>query len=222
MRFVAVVLVAAIVVGGVLGFVIQQRAAQSPKLSAPTVIAAEPKTPTKVETSKTGEAAGVSPKSPLLPQPSVTPDALKPVAGSSPATPQSAEPRPKVQESPVRIDEANYVQVSITPISLRDSANMISFEVSLNTHSVDLSRYQLDRLARLIIDGQTPVAEGFQWVANLDDSHHRSGVLKLPAIDAQGKERVNNATKTMILELDGVAGSGIRSFSWDAPASLLK
>lgn len=77
------------------------------------------------------------------------------------------------------------------------------FLVSMNTHSVDLSGYDMVKISELRVSGKTlaPV----RWVSTSDDSHHRAGALIFPKVDA--KQAVELAIKT-------IAGVPARTFRW--------
>lgn len=81
--------------------------------------------------------------------------------------------------------------------------------LTLDTHSVDLSKYDLARLATLA--GQTGGVGATGWVGIEEDSHHRDGVLVFPGwsnecwAEAQGKAE---------LTLRDIAGMAERVFRW--------
>lgn len=77
------------------------------------------------------------------------------------------------------------------------------FLVSMNTHSVDLSAYDLAKISELLVAGRAirPV----RWVSTSDDSHHRSGALIFPKVD----QRV-----PLELRIKTIAGVPVRTFRW--------
>lgn len=75
------------------------------------------------------------------------------------------------------VDEQGAVTVEITPLNLDDSGKTFDFQVSLNTHSVDLS-IDLAPLATLTTDtGKT--VQAVRWDAPLG-GHHVEGTLSFP------------------------------------------
>ena len=109
----------------------------------------------------------------------------------------------------VRTDGQGAVEITVQPINLVNPNNSIVFEVSMNTHSVDLSM-DLGTLATLSTDNGysvLPVAwDGAQG------GHHVSGNLSFPA-EANGKAILDGA-KTITLTIKDVDASE-RAFVWD-------
>lgn len=91
------------------------------------------------------------------------------------------------------------------------------FIISLNTHSVDLSSYTLDTLTYLRDDQGNEYYALPGWEAKDDSSHHRSGVLKFPGIDAQGKQVIGRDTKFFEIIIKNVAEINERIFRWELP-----
>lgn len=77
------------------------------------------------------------------------------------------------------VDEQGAVSVAVTPVNLSEDAATLDFEVSMNTHSVELDM-DLAALATLTTDnGRTVIAT--LWDA-MPGGHHVSGVLSFPAV----------------------------------------
>jgi hypothetical protein len=90
-----------------------------------------------------------------------------------------------------RKDEQGMVVVEITPLNLRMPGDTFVFEVSMNTHSVDL-RMDLAQLATLTTDtGQ--IVPASLWDAPRG-GHHVSGKLIFPAT-MNGLSILDSATK---------------------------
>lgn len=77
------------------------------------------------------------------------------------------------------------------------------FLVSMNTHSVDLSPYDIVAISELRAGGQT--LRPLRWISTSDDSHHRAGVLIFPKVDLA--QPVEFLIKT-------IAGVPVRTFRW--------
>lgn len=80
------------------------------------------------------------------------------------------------------------------------------FLVTMNTHSVDLSGYDLVKVSELVAIGKT--FQPTRWVGTSDGSHHRSGAL----IFAQPKKVDRNAG--LELRIKTIAGVPVRTFRW--------
>jgi hypothetical protein len=78
------------------------------------------------------------------------------------------------------------------------------FVVAMNTHSVDLSSYDLATLSELRAGEQrlSPV----RWVATSNNTHHRSGGLVFPEVDRAA---------VLELRLSAIAGVPVRLFRWN-------
>ncbi|MFQ5614858.1 MAG: hypothetical protein ACE5GO_00080 [Anaerolineales bacterium] len=77
-----------------------------------------------------------------------------------------------------QIDEQGAVAVEVTPLNLDAPGATLDFQVSMNTHSVDLSM-NLAGLATLTTDTGMTV-QAIQWDAPLG-GHHVGGTLSFPA-----------------------------------------
>ncbi|AOY77751.1 hypothetical protein [Clostridium formicaceticum] len=63
---------------------------------------------------------------------------------------------------------------------LMDNNDDLVFDVVLNTHSVDLTKYkELSNFLELKTEDNMIIRDGFIWEADNEDSHHMSGVLKI-------------------------------------------
>lgn len=124
-------------------------------------------------------AAPVTPSSaPTSPNTENAPPETTPVLKQSPATDDVVQP------DLIRTDLQGIVEVAVRPVSLSGSSQTLEFEISMNTHSVDLSM-DLATLATLTTDTSktvTPVT----WDAPRG-GHHVYGMLSFPAqIDGIG------------------------------------
>lgn len=108
-----------------------------------------------------------------------------------------------------RTDEQGAVIMVVTPLNLDIPAAELEFDVSMNTHSVDLSM-DLAVLATLATDTGTTVT------ANLWDAprggHHVEGKLIFPAT-SDGKSILEGARKLTLTILNVDASS--RVFEWE-------
>lgn len=83
--------------------------------------------------------------------------------------------------------------------------------VSLDTHSVDLSRYDMSSLASLS-DGSGSQVQAAAWISLSDSGHHRSGVI---AFSGMSNQDWAGKYKTARFTIKDVAGVPERVLSWD-------
>lgn len=108
-----------------------------------------------------------------------------------------------------RLDDQGMVEVMIQPINLSSPGETLDFDVSMNTHSVDLSM-DLTSLATLVTDtGKT--AQALKWGASAG-GHHVSGKLSFPA-KVDGSPLLAGA-KQLTLVIKNVAAPA-RTFVWE-------
>ncbi len=110
-----------------------------------------------------------------------------------------------------RSDSQGAVTVEVKPVNLTDPGETLSFEIGLDTHSVDLSM-DLATLATLTADNGRTV-QATVWDAP-QGGHHVSGTLLFPA-NLDGKPVLDGATKLTLIIKDLDAAE--RDFSWDLP-----
>lgn len=137
------------------------------------------------------------------------------------ATPEPTLPPPPATPEPVTVstgaslptetvsDSQGAVTVDITPANF--SADTLTFDVSLDTHSVDLSM-DLSTLATLTTDTGVAVQASL-WDAPRG-GHHVEGTLQFPA-SVDGKSVLEGAKQITIkiVNLDAPE----RVFTWDLP-----
>jgi hypothetical protein len=104
-------------------------------------------------------------------------------------------------------DDQGAVSVSVTPVD--GNPNELNFEVSLDTHSVDLNM-DLAQLAVLQTDTGISVA-AFAWQSPMG-GHHSSGLLTFPA-EVNGSAILSGASQ-ITLVITGVDAPE-RNFVWD-------
>ena len=97
----------------------------------------------------------------------------------------------------------------VKPLDLNSSADKLSFEVTLDTHSIDLSM-DLAALATLTTDTGMSV-QAIVWDAPLG-GHHVSGTLSFPA-SVESKPILDGASKLTLI-IKGVDAPE-RIFAWD-------
>ncbi|OGO65145.1 MAG: hypothetical protein A2029_16915 [Chloroflexi bacterium RBG_19FT_COMBO_47_9] len=110
-----------------------------------------------------------------------------------------------------RTDNQGAVTINVQPLNLDSPGDSLNFEVSMNTHSVDLSM-DLATLATLTTDNGNSV-QGISWDGPRR-GHHVSGTLSFPSSIA-GIPILDGAIKlTMMISNIDVPE---RIFTWDLP-----
>lgn len=127
----------------------------------------------------------------------------------TPVSPTPEFPSELVKGDLTRVDEQGEVVVSVTPLNLDQPANSLNFDVSLETHSVDLSM-DLAVLSTLTTDNGKSVAP-IVWDAPMG-GHHVSGTLSFSAL-SEGTSILDGAL-TLTLTMKDVAAPE-RIFIWE-------
>jgi len=109
----------------------------------------------------------------------------------------------------IRVDEQGAVVFELTPLNLGTPADMLEFDVAMNTHSVDLSM-DLASLSTLSTDTNVTV-QARKWDA-IPGGHHVSGKLLFP-IMKDGKSILDGASKFTLTIINVDAAS--RVFEWE-------
>lgn len=108
-----------------------------------------------------------------------------------------------------RVDEQGAVVFELTPLNLGTPADMLEFDLAMNTHSVDLSM-DLASLSTLTTDTNVTV-QATKWDA-IPGGHHVSGKLIFP-IMKDGKSILEGASKFTLTIINVDAAS--RVFEWE-------
>ena len=108
-----------------------------------------------------------------------------------------------------RMDEQGAVIFEVTPLNLGTPADTLEFDVSMNTHSVDLSM-DLAQLATLSTDAGLTV-QASKWDA-APGGHHVSGKLLFPSMQ-DTKSILEGASKITLTIINVDATS--RIFEWE-------
>ena len=88
------------------------------------------------------------------------------------------------------------------------------FNTKINTHSVDLSQYRLDKLSYLV-DSSGNKYYPSEWIESEGSGgHHRKGVLVFSGSDDSGNDILSNDRYFEIIVND-VGGIPERTFRWD-------
>ena len=111
-----------------------------------------------------------------------------------------------------RTENQGAVTVKITPLNLDKPGDTLNFDVSMNTHSVDLGM-DLSTLATLTTDTGLSI-QAAKWEAP-GGGHHADGTLSFPALK-DGKSILDGAKQLTltISKIDNATGT----FTWDLSA----
>lgn len=134
--------------------------------------------------------------------------ALLAISGSAVAASPAALLQPT---EGTQISEGGQVTVSVTWMA---GAEALAFAVVLDTHAVDLDRYDLLQLAVLRTPAGVEVPPS-GWDAP-PGGHHREGTLTFPTTDADGNPLIDADTRSFELAIRDVAGVPERVFRWES------
>ena len=102
--------------------------------------------------------------------------------------------------------------VTVTATYLGQTAQAVRFQVKLDTHTADLSQFDLKNSVTLRNDSGAAVRP-------LDPKalggHHAEGELAFPATDSAGRAVVGESTRYLELVVTNVAGIPERVLRWD-------
>lgn len=154
----------------------------------------------------------------ITPAPAVEPTAAVSASPTARPTeevlPQPAQPT-TIPDSQTTIgplselmDEQGMVVVAIQPLNVGSGEEWLKFEVSMNTHSVDLSM-DLALLAQLTTNNGLNV-QAILWDAPRG-GHHVKGTLVFPA-SVDGKSLFDGATELILIIKD--VDVPVRMFTW--------
>lgn len=95
------------------------------------------------------------------------------------------------------------------------SNDVLTFEVSLGTHSIDLTEYKdIRKFVELRTDIGEVVTEGFEWDVENAESHHINGSLKIKN-NIEGKPIVGQDTKSFKLIFKDIPDEGEREHLYE-------
>ena len=123
--------------------------------------------------------------------------------------PVSTEPAASEFDSATRSDQQGAIIIEVTPLNLDSLTDTLEFDISMNTHSIDLSM-DLATLATLTTDTGITL-QATLWDAPLG-GHHVEGKLIFPAAE-DGKSILEGATKLTLTIVNVDAAS--RVFEWE-------
>ncbi len=110
-----------------------------------------------------------------------------------------------------RINDEGPVEMAVLYLNpLRQEAGSeLSFEVRMNTHSVNLDAYEMENISFLRVDGGTE-QKALGWVKPGGGGHHRSGILKFAG-------PIPSGAQSLQVIIRGIGGVQERVFEWKLP-----
>jgi hypothetical protein len=125
------------------------------------------------------------------------------------ATPAAASGAATGDTALTRADSQGSVEFAVTPLNLSAPGETLDFDMSMNTHSVELS-WDLAGQSTLTTDTGREV-QGQSWPGG--SGHHVEGVLSFPAQTVEGQPLLEGASRLTLV----IRGTDVpeRTFSWD-------
>jgi hypothetical protein len=111
-------------------------------------------------------------------------------------------------ESPLtKSNSEGAVAIKTTFLPEKSNNNQLVFEVVMNTHSVDLTQYDLSKLASITFDQDSGIPGMFEWEPENTDSHHMMGNLIWNGDVGENYKNIN-------LNLSNIDNVPARMFTW--------
>ena len=139
----------------------------------------------------------------------VTATLIMPTPANNTAAQDTSSSNTATGDDMTRTDEQGAVTFAVTPLNLASASDSLEFNVSMNTHSVDLSM-DLTQFSTLTTDTGASV-QATKWDAT-PGGHHVGGNLIFPATQ-NGKSILDGTSKLTITIVNVDAAS--RVFEWD-------
>lgn len=126
---------------------------------------------------------------------------------------KAAQPKGPLDEES-RIDTQGDVTVEIQFAGLTHRGDL-AFNVKIDTHSVKLSQYKLDKMSFLANDQGTQVQASMWEISFISVSGDiLSGTIYFPSKDASGKLLISQGVRNLTLKIEDLAGIPERVFQW--------
>lgn len=124
---------------------------------------------------------------------------------------------PVIDSLTEQVNSEGPVTVSIRYSDNEESGSddSLAFHVKINTHTVSLDGYEIDKLAALK-DSQGNVYTPSKWTENPGSGgHHRSGILYFDLTDETGNTIIDSQDTFFEITMKDVGNVAVRSFRWD-------
>ncbi len=96
------------------------------------------------------------------------------------------------------------VTVGVTPLNLSPDSAAWDFEISLSTHSIDLSQDLM--VVSELIANNGKIYKPYLWEGDPPGGHHRSGILKFKPITPQ--------SESIQIRITDIGDIPVREFKW--------
>ena len=126
-------------------------------------------------------------------------------------SPPAPTPQQSLSQDISRPDSQGAIIITVNPLNMNNPGDELVFEISLTTHSVDLSMDMATLATLTTDDGRT--VQATLWDAPRG-GHHVSGKLSFPA-SMDGRPLLEGATQLTLIIKDVDAPE--RIFTWDLP-----
>jgi hypothetical protein len=113
-----------------------------------------------------------------------------------------------------------YLKVTNSPAGIEkyELDKNLAFKVTLDTHSGDITKYNMAKITHLR-DGGGMEHQALRWEDVEKSSHHRSGIVLFSNLDVDGKPIVGDGVKSIEVVVKDIAGVKERVFKWELPIS---
>jgi len=110
-----------------------------------------------------------------------------------------------------RTNDEGPVEITVLYLNplRKEAGSELSFEVRMNTHSVNLDTYGMENISFLRVDGGTE-QKALGWLKPGGGGHHRSGVLRFAG-------PIPSNAQSLQLIIRGIGGVQERVFEWKLP-----
>lgn len=123
-----------------------------------------------------------------------------------PASPPNTPPAENTQETlEAKIDDQANITVVVTPKEVSPQSPEWTFDIGMNTHSVELDQ-DMTKIA-VLVDDSGKEYQPIRWDGPTG-GHHREGVLIFNSI--------RPTPKSLVLKISGIADV-VRTFVWQLP-----
>jgi hypothetical protein len=92
----------------------------------------------------------------------------------------------------------------------------LAFQVKMETHTVELGQYKLEKLSTLKND-KGEVVKPLRWEAPAKGGHHVSATLIFPTATSGGKPLIGSDTKYIEMIVKNIGGIEEKVFRWTFP-----
>jgi len=120
------------------------------------------------------------------------------------------------EEELLRSDQQGNVDVDViflNPLTEEKEKELV-FEVMLNTHSVDLEKYDLSKISVLKTSDGIRIEDGIEWRIESGSGHHITGLLKFP-LYVNNRPILSKDTDYITIIIRNLDNIPERTFQWE-------